>query len=98
MIRKISLFFGLGISVLTASAVASEPYTKNLDALIDHTRSNPATKGGSWLELQNAFGEWEKVGLIFGFADPGDQAACNRLRAAAEHLNTEFRYRCNPVD
>ena len=45
-----------------------------------------------WLEKVNAFGAWEKVGLVFGYVD--DRTACEEWR---DWLRPEYNltdYRC----
>ncbi|MBO6604118.1 MAG: hypothetical protein JJ938_10730 [Roseicyclus sp.] len=89
------LVFGL---LAISSPSAADDYGEAYNEFIEFVRDNPATAGGSWLEISNALGEWEKVVLIFGYFDPGDQVVCEEIRALAASENPERRYRCNPVD
>jgi len=65
--------------------------------LVDHVRSNPLTSGGYWLELRNVFGEWEKVILVFGYFDPGNEDECLELRDFLSSRNPGRLYRCSPI-
>ena len=66
--------------------------------LYDVVPRDPLTAGGVWLEMYNVFDEWERVVLVFGFADPGDWEACESIRAVAAQQNPSREYRCNPVN
>ncbi len=56
--------------------------------------------GDYWLELQNAYGEWEKTILITGYLD--DYHACTEVQQALHKWNAENAaikrvYRCTPA-
>jgi hypothetical protein len=78
--------------------LVAQSYEQNLSRLVDHVNSNTSLQGAYWLEMQNAFGEWEKMMLIFGYADPGDQAACEAVTTLTRKQNPTGKYRCNPVN
>ncbi|PTW44846.1 hypothetical protein [Rhodovulum kholense] len=88
----------IALIFLQALPASAGDYEDDLGALIEFVRTNPLTDGGCWLEMQNVFGHWEKLALIFGFADPGDAAACAEIASRAAETNPARRYRCNPVD
>ncbi|UWQ59981.1 hypothetical protein K3722_07575 [Leisingera caerulea] len=81
------------LSVSAAAEYDSEAY----DRFVRSAEANSVTNGGYWFELYNALGEWEKTMLIFGYADPGDLAACERVKASAEEDQPGVLFRCNPV-
>lgn len=89
-IRSLSSILVAG---LIASPAQSDPYYDNMEKLSATVRSNPLTQGGYWLEIRNGFGDWERLMLIFGYADPGDRAACERI----VRLAAGGTYRCNVV-
>lgn len=95
MRRRAGLISVIFLQALPASA---DDHEDDLGALIEFARSNPLTEGGCWLEMQNVFGHWEKLALIFGFADPGDFTACAEIAGWAAETNPARRYRCTPVD
>lgn len=45
-----------------------------------------------WIELRNMAGEWERVGLIFGYTD--DQGECAKAIAGLKAANPAREYRC----
>ena len=87
--------------VFPAAASQCEDYSgyeEALETLVLEVESNQASSDGYWLELFNVFNEWEKVMLIFGYADPGDQAACERIIRFARTGSPGEVFRCNPVN
>ena len=48
-----------------------------------------------WIEMQNMKGEWEKVGLIFGYL--GDYDECQNAIAGLKKVNDARNYRCVPA-
>jgi hypothetical protein len=95
--RRMLLLATFILSSAVGGVSALEP-DRELEAFIDVVRENPRTVGGAWLEMLNVFSEWEKVVLIFGFADPGDHAACQEILEFAAKQNPSRLYRCNPVE
>jgi len=91
--RLLGAILGI-ITMLSASNASSEQHSKDMQTFLSEVQANPLTNGGSWLEVKNVFGDWEKVVLVFGYADPGDYAACEEIRAA-KPLPSQFR--CDPV-
>lgn len=79
-----------------SSAYAND-YEQNLKSLDDAVSTNPLSANGNWLEMHNVAGEWEKMALIFGYADPGDEAACESILSFAADQNPGRQYRCHPV-
>ena len=48
-----------------------------------------------WIEMKNLAGEWEKVGLIFGYL--GDYDECQNAIAGLKKVNDARNYRCVPA-
>ena len=48
-----------------------------------------------WLEMFNAFNEWEKTILVFGYM--GNYEACEEIRALATEGSPNRRFRCTKV-
>ena len=84
-------------AVLLSGPALSDAYEQNMKTLSEAVQSNPLSEGGYWLEMRNAFGEWERLMLIFGYADPGDEAACQRVIRLTIGDNAAGMYRCDAV-
>jgi uncharacterized protein (DUF1330 family) len=76
---------------------SAQTYEENITALTEHVMANPMTQNGYWLEMKNVFGDWEKLLLIFGFDDPGDEAQCSRLVQLVSADSPQREFRCNSV-
>jgi hypothetical protein len=48
-----------------------------------------------WIEIKNALGEWERVGLVYGYVDDSDE--CKKAIAGLQKVNFEREYRCVPA-
>jgi hypothetical protein len=86
------------VPLSTGVVTFADSYERHLVRLEKSVADNPLTRTGYWLEMQNVLGQWEKVILIFGYADPVDKAACARILqfAAVDGPNSAFRF--NPVN
>lgn len=49
-----------------------------------------------WIEMKNFANEWEKTGLIFGYADDHDE--CLKAIAGLKQVNYAREYRCMPAN
>jgi hypothetical protein len=49
-----------------------------------------------WIEMQNMTGQWERVGLVFGFL--GDFGECQNAIAGLKKVNFAREYRCVPAN
>lgn len=49
-----------------------------------------------WIEMKNGIGEWERVGLIFGYSD--DYAECIKALRGLQQANEGREYRCVPAN
>ena len=93
-------FFIVILAALAAgscSAPASSPSYD--DQLNEFTNVIAAKSLGSdidhWIELKNLSGEWEKVGLVFGFV--GDYDECVKAIEGLKKVNHARSYRCIPA-
>ena len=95
MLRELHLAI-LTIFGLAACDGTHDSRTKRLVAAVDEKAPND---GHQWLEIENLFGEWEKVTLVFGYVD--NPAACQELAALARESTianrSGARYRCVPA-
>ncbi|MDT9600044.1 hypothetical protein [Sphingosinicella rhizophila] len=63
------------------------------DALSRHVKNNRVgSDADQWIEMMNMTGEWERVGLIFGYY--GDNDECKKAIAGLKLENTAREYRC----
>ncbi|WP_324741938.1 hypothetical protein U8326_01595 [Tsuneonella sp. CC-YZS046] len=49
-----------------------------------------------WIEMRNMAGEWERTGLIFGYADDYDE--CTKAITGLKKVNYAREYRCTPAN
>jgi len=49
-----------------------------------------------WIEMKNISGEWERTGLIFGYAD--DYGECMNAIAGLKSINYAREYRCTQAN
>ncbi|MED5538409.1 MAG: hypothetical protein VX661_11270 [Pseudomonadota bacterium] len=49
-----------------------------------------------WIEMVNGIGEWERTGLIFGYAD--DYAECLKVIEGLKLTNPDKQYRCDQAN
>lgn len=49
-----------------------------------------------WIEMHNSYGEWERTGLIFGYAD--DREECLKAIAGLKKVNFQREYRCTAAN
>ena len=97
--RTISYPVALAVSIFGASfPTSADEYAENFDRLITEVGRNPLTKNGYWLETKNAFNDWEKLLLIFGYADPGDEPNCLGILAWKSAQDPSSEFRCKPVN
>ncbi len=66
-------------------------------SLISSSRRCPKPKWDvdHWIELKNLAGEWEQVGLIFGYI--GDYDECQKAIEGLKKVNYAREYRCVPA-
>ena len=70
------------------------------DALVRQVeRSRVGHSPDHWIEMRNAAGEWERTGLIFGYAEGnGDYDECVKAIAGLKQVNFAREYRCVPAN
>jgi hypothetical protein len=67
------------------------------DGLVDQVESNKiGTDSDHWIEMKNTANEWERVGLIFGYA--GDYDECLKAITGLKKVNYAREYRCVPAN
>lgn len=49
-----------------------------------------------WIEMKNMSGEWERVGLVFGYLDDYDE--CGKAIGGLKKVNYAREYRCVPAN
>lgn len=83
--------------VVAASACASSDSTE--DQMVGFQKMVESQKLGDdidhWIEMENIAGEWEKVGLIFGYM--GDHEECEKAIRGLKKVNYARNYRCVPA-
>jgi hypothetical protein len=60
------------------------------------TESKVGRSSDHWIEMKNSAAEWERVGLIFGYADDYDE--CLKAIAGLKEVNFAREYRCVPAN
>lgn len=70
------------------------------DALVRQVeRSRVGQSPDQWIEMQNFAGQWERTGLIFGYAESnGDHDECEKAIAGLKRVNFAREYRCVPAN
>ena len=83
--------------LLAFLAACDNSYADRVAALESFVRE--AAMGSSadyWLEKNNAFGEWERVALVFGYIN--DSQGCADFAAAHKAMFPADDYRCSPAN
>lgn len=91
MIR--GLFVIVGVLWLVTPVLA-DPYSEAIEKLEAAAKSD-AFEQSVWFEIKNAFGEWEKTILVFGYWD--DFSACAELVSMFSSRYPLRETRCNPL-
>ncbi len=84
------------LALLLFSAACGDNLASQQKTLDQFAKRNQVGNSADyWLELQNAFGEWERVALVTGYYD--DYSGCMDI---ARSLQSEFgrQYRCTPAN
>jgi hypothetical protein len=87
----------LSAVALTSLAACGGEGIEGEQALYRHVEGS--RYGGSadhWIEMRNMAGEWERTGLIFGYADDYDE--CRKAIAGLNKENYAREYRCTPAN
>lgn len=81
------------VGLLLLAACGSDDGVKGYDALERHVAKNRVgSDADQWIEMKNMSGEWERVGLIFGYY--GDADECAKVIAGLKTANEAREYRC----
>jgi len=88
----------LAASILFLSAACGkEGSVGGYDELSAYVTGNRVGEDADqWIEMKNLSGEWERVGLIFGYH--GDQEECLKAAAGLKQANFSREYRCTPAN
>lgn len=84
------------ILTMLVTPLFADDYEDNLKRWESFVMSNPwGSSSDFWLEKKTSYG-WEKVILVFGYAD--DYDACDDLKTALEAKYSAALYRCLPAN
>ncbi|MGC6328855.1 hypothetical protein [Rhizorhabdus sp. FW153] len=90
----------VGILVLPPLLLAAcgyDPGAASYDALVDQVSAKRVgADTDQWIEVKNIAGEWERTGLIFGYAD--DYEECAKAIGGLKKVNYAREYRCVPAN
>lgn len=87
----------IAIAALTVSSCGDGELVKGQRALLKHVENGKVGNASDqWIEMKNAAGEWERVGLIFGYTD--DFAECAKAIEGLKRANDYTDYRCIPAN
>ena len=95
------------VAILSAFVVlascSSEPTNspsmeiEGFDQLVDQVEQRKiGYSADQWIEMHNDAGEWERVGLIFGYVD--DYEECVKAIGGLKKVNFAREYRCVPAN
>ena len=89
--------FVLATPLLALAACGSNNYLENQMVSFEKTVSERkiGQDTDQWIEMQNIAGEWERVGLIFGYL--GDYNECLNAISGLKKVNFSREYRCVPA-
>lgn len=59
-------------------------------------RHRVGSDADQWIEMRNMSGEWERIGLVFGYLDDRDE--CSKAIAGLKDANYAREYRCMPAN
>ena len=85
--------FVIAASVFLLTACGSDDGVPGYDDLSRHVEDNKVGQDSDqWIEMTNLAGQWERTGLIFGYAE--DYEECQKAIAGLKKVNTARDYRC----
>jgi len=89
-------FAMLALSFMLA-ACGNDDDIPGYDALVRQVEGKRVGQAADhWIEMKNMAGEWERTGLIFGYAD--DHEECMKAIAGLKKVNYAREYRCTPAN
>jgi hypothetical protein len=90
-------------ALLALSGCSNEPSGSDglaipgFDRLVNQVEQGKVGRSSDhWIEMKNSADEWERVGLIFGYADDYDE--CLKAIAGLKQVNFAREYRCVPAN
>jgi hypothetical protein len=93
--RAGQLLVGIASALLAGCSDPGE--IPGFDALENQVKSERVGHAADhWIEMQNLAGEWERTGLIFGYANDYDE--CAKAIAGLRQVNDARHYRCVPAN
>jgi hypothetical protein len=90
-VKKIQLFVFAAIC-LASTGCSKRTTTDDFVKLVE--RGKIGASVDEWIEIRNSAGEWEKVGLIFGYYG-GEKDECEKAIAGLKKVNYAREYRCS---
>ena len=85
------------VVVLATAACRKEDGVAGYNSLVEQVKTNRVgTDADQWIEMKNLQGEWERVGLVFGYV--GDFDECRKAIAGLKAENFAREYRCAPAN
>ena len=92
---KFGLAFSVSVVLMSCSPKGDE--IPGHAALVNQVKkSQIGASQDQWIEMVNGIGEWERTGLIFGYAD--DYTECVKAIEGLAAVNTDRQYRCAPAN
>lgn len=100
--RRARASFGLVFAILLA-ACSEGPLDlgeRTSETFESYIKQKPVGEGGDyWIEIRNALGQWERVGLMFGyFTTEGARIECENAIVGLKKVNYDREYRCEPAN
>lgn len=87
-----------GVALLAGCKQSSETPVNGHDTLVAHVEQNPVrTSADQWIEMKSMSGEWDRVGLFFGYYGD-DYGECLNAIAGLKKVNYAREYRCVPAN
>ena len=82
---------------LLLASCGSSSGVDGYDSLSRHVAKNQIGRDADqWIEMFNDAGEWERTGLIFGYAN--DSEECRKAIEGLKRENFAREYRCVPAN
>lgn len=86
----------IGLALLLAACGNADDIPGHDDLVRQVERKRIGSGTDHWIEMKNIVGEWERIGLIFGYYD--DYEECTKAIAGLQQANTSREYRCTPAN
>ncbi len=103
LLREVRMRVGAIAALLALSGCSDEPAGSDgleipgFDQLVSQVEQGKVGRSSDhWIEMKNSADEWERVGLIFGYADDYDE--CLKAIAGLKQVNYAREYRCVPAN